>query len=62
LNTASTLFVGKDNNVNRFRVSGAGQVFATGYTTGGADFAEEIAPAEPEEHFEPGDVLAISTR
>ncbi len=59
-NTASTLFLGQDNNVNRFRVSGAGQVFATGYTTGGADFAEEIAPADTEEHYEAGDVLAIA--
>jgi hypothetical protein len=62
-NTASTLILGQDNNVNRFRVSGAGQVFATGYTTGGADFAEEaeeIDPADTEAQYEAGDVLAIS--
>ena len=43
----------------KFRVDGAGNVFANAYNTGGADFAEAVAGAASGRHYEPGDVLVI---
>ncbi len=43
----------------KFRVDGAGNVFANAYNTGGADFAESVAGAAAGRSYEPGDVLVI---
>jgi hypothetical protein len=43
-----------------FRVDGLGNVFATSFNTGGADFAEAFAPVGNKGEYEPGDVLAIA--
>jgi hypothetical protein len=42
----------------KFRVDGAGSVFANAYNTGGADFAEAVAGTDANT-YKPGDVLVI---
>src|SRR5204862_1554556 len=44
---------------SRFRVDGAGNVFAKSYNTSGADFAESVAASGPHHTYHPGDVLVI---
>lgn len=46
--------------VRKFRVDGNGRVYAaSGYSTGGADFAESFAVSGDKAAYEPGDVLVI---
>jgi hypothetical protein len=46
--------------VKKFRVDGNGRVYAnSGYSTGGADFAESFAVSGDKAKYEPGDVLII---
>lgn len=48
-------------NVLRFQVTNDGDVKASGTITGGgADFAEWIQQADPQQRYEPGDLLVIS--
>ena len=58
--SSGDIIVGKLGSTNQFRVDTAGQVFASNYLFGGADFAESIEPAGARESYEPGDVLVIS--
>jgi hypothetical protein len=44
---------------HKFRVDGAGNVFANAYNTGGADFAEAVSARVALRPYEPGDVLTI---
>ena len=44
-----------------FRVDVAGNVYANGYKTGGADFAETVAVRGRSALYMPGDLLAIDT-
>jgi hypothetical protein len=44
---------------NVFRVDDAGEVFATSYNTGGADFAEAFSVKGPKSDYVAGDVLVI---
>jgi hypothetical protein len=43
-----------------FRVNGLGVIFANGFNTGGADFAEAFVPVGLKPDYEPGDVLGIA--
>ena len=45
--------------LNVFRVNDAGDVFATSYNTGGADFAESFAVKSSKSAYAAGDVLVI---
>src|SRR5262249_6753836 len=47
------------NNVRVFRVDTTGNLFATSYMTGGADFAESVAVAGERSRYEAGDVVVI---
>lgn len=61
-NTASGgLLIGSVNGVNKFKVDGAGSVFANAYNVGGADFAESFAVTDSKEAYEPGDTMIIDT-
>jgi hypothetical protein len=42
-----------------FRVDSSGKVFANGFQTGGADFAESVAVQGARERYEPGDLLVV---
>lgn len=58
-NTGNILVGAGSGPGNRFRVDASGNVFASSYNTGGADFAESVEPAGRKDDYEAGDVLAI---
>lgn len=57
--TNVNLLVGRQFGANVFRVDVAGNVYANGYKTGGADFAESVAVRGLSGLYMPGDLLAI---
>jgi hypothetical protein len=61
-NTAGgPLLLGQVNGVHKFKVDGAGNVFANTFNVGGADFAESFSVTESKETYEPGDAMIIDT-
>ncbi|MGH9603490.1 MAG: hypothetical protein ACRD24_14010 [Terriglobales bacterium] len=54
-----SILIGAGPSGATFRVDSPGNVFATSYNVGGADFAESFAVAGDREDYEPGDVLVI---
>ncbi|MGO9269161.1 MAG: hypothetical protein ACLQOO_02690, partial [Terriglobia bacterium] len=53
------LYLGLTNGTAEFRVEADGYVHASGYVTGGADFAESVAVRGSRSLYEPGDLLVI---
>jgi hypothetical protein len=56
------LFLGRNLLTHEFRVDTSGNVFATQYITGGADFAESFAVAGTRSLYEAGDLLVIDDK
>ena len=57
---AGNILIGRNNGASKFRVNGAGKVFADGgFQSSGADFAESVAVAGKKANYVPGDVLVI---
>lgn len=50
---------GDINGTKKFRVDAAGNVFATAYNIGGADFAESVEPTGAKDDYHSGDVVVI---
>jgi hypothetical protein len=57
--TTGNIIVGENSGTHEFRVDLKGNVYATAYNTGGADFAESVAVRGKPSQYEPGDVLEI---
>src|SRR5262249_27501057 len=55
----ANLIVGRFNQSDVFRVGGGGDVHASGYFVGGADFAEAVSAVGPRHLYAPVDVLVI---
>ena len=53
------LLIGSVNGVHKFKVDGNGNVFASTFNLGGADFAESVAVSEPKDRYEPGETMII---
>jgi hypothetical protein len=57
--TSGNILLGTSTGTNKFRVDAAGNVFATSYNIGGADFAESVEPAGRKDAYHSGDVVVI---
>jgi hypothetical protein len=58
--TASgNILLGSNNGTKKFRVDANGNVFASTYNIGGADFAESVEPAGARDDYHSGDVVVI---
>ncbi|PIE89356.1 MAG: hypothetical protein CR997_11550 [Acidobacteria bacterium] len=58
---SSHLIKGFRNGNAKFRVTGAGEVYAEGsFHSGGADLAETFEVIEDQQNYEPGDIMVIS--
>lgn len=56
------LIKGFRDGVAMFRVTNMGQAYANSFNSGGADLAESFDVDEDKAHFEPGDVMVISSQ
>jgi hypothetical protein len=56
------LYLGMTSGAHKYRVDTNGNVFATKYLTGGADFAESVAVQGRRSKYEPGDLMVIDAR
>lgn len=59
--SSGNILIGLKGNTKTFRVDAAGNVFATAYNIGGADFAESVEPAGAKDDYHSGDVVVIDT-
>lgn len=58
--SGGNLYLGMTNGTHKFRVDTNGAVFSdSGFSVGGADFAESVAVRGSRAQYEPGDVLEI---
>jgi hypothetical protein len=60
--SGGNLFLGRNLLTHEFRVDTSGNVFATQYITGGADFAESFAVVGTRSLYEAGDLLVIDDK
>ncbi|HEX7285604.1 MAG TPA: hypothetical protein VF532_05445 [Candidatus Angelobacter sp.] len=58
---SGNILIGFGGGGKTFRVDAAGNVFATAYNIGGADFAESVEPAGAKDDYHSGDVVVIDT-